>query len=146
MPRNGPIINPATDITTIAGKLNFHAIHCDPMPNAPINIITNKRDISIRISPFPTHIFNFLLGIENIVIIIQLKVKRKIYHNILIEYSKNAVFFSENRNYAYCILMKYSFILLENKVIILIWIMNIHLFFHCNLLAYINKDFIEIST
>src|SRR5699024_1516696 len=47
IPNIGPASNPAADIMTIAGQLNFQASHWDPIPQVPTNIISNKRDRSI---------------------------------------------------------------------------------------------------
>src|SRR5699024_12547870 len=47
IPNIGPASNPAADIMSIAGQLNFQASHWDPIPKVPTNIISNKRDRSI---------------------------------------------------------------------------------------------------
>src|SRR5690625_7542493 len=49
IPNIGPASNPAADIMTIAGQLNFQSIHWDTIPNVPTNINTNKRDSSYNL-------------------------------------------------------------------------------------------------
>src|SRR5699024_6902687 len=48
-PSTGPTSSPASDITTIAGKRNFQAIHCEPTPRNKISINSNKMDNDIFI-------------------------------------------------------------------------------------------------
>ncbi len=52
IPKTGPINNPATAITTIAGSWKRHAVHCEAMPSVIIITILSNSDSTIIPSLF----------------------------------------------------------------------------------------------